>query len=240
MVYDEAPTNVGNAICAIVQKHDDTPIFNHWKELYKNVNMKVFNGCAGIGGNAYKWQNCEVVAVENEPKIAEVYKKINPSHTVIIGDAYEYFKNHYDEFDFAWWSPPCQKHSKMMKATRHKVADYPDFKLYEVIVFCEHFFKGKWVVENVVPYYKPLIEPTIKIGRHLFWSNFNIVANEVKQPKGFIQKSNLQGKKEMMDWLGIHFDEVIYYKKNHCPVQILRNCVHPDLGLEIFKNAKLI
>ena len=36
--YDEAPTNVGNAICAIVQKHDDTPIFNHWKELYKIKN----------------------------------------------------------------------------------------------------------------------------------------------------------------------------------------------------------
>ena len=200
--------------------------------------FRVFNGCAGIGGNSHLWENCQVVAVENEPKIAEVYQKLNPTHTVIVGDAYEYFKMHHQEFDFAWWSPPCQKHSKMMKATRHKVADYPDFKLYEVIVFCEHFFKGKWVVENVVPYYKPLIEPKKRIGRHLFWSNFEITAEEIKQPKGFIQKSNLQGKKEMMDWLGLQFDEVIYYKKNHCPVQILRNCVHPSLGLAVFLNGR--
>ncbi|MEK6878299.1 MAG: DNA cytosine methyltransferase, partial [Nanoarchaeota archaeon] len=105
------------------------------------------------------------------------------------------------------------------------------------IVFLQHFFKGKWVVENVVPYYEPLIKPTKRIGRHLFWANFDIQAQEVKQPKGFITKSNLQGKKEMMDWLGLHFEDVIYYGKNHCPVQVLRNCVHPNLGLEIFNSA---
>jgi len=124
-----------------------------------------------------------------------------------------------------------------MKATRHKVADYPDFRLYEIIVFLTHFFKENWVIENVAPYYKPLIEPTKQIGRHLFWSNFKIFAEEVKQPTGFIQKSSLAGKKEMMDWLGIHFDEVVYYGKNHCPVQILRNCVHPDLGLAVFQSS---
>ena len=106
-----------------------------YKPLLSAVHFRVFNGCAGIGGNANLWVDCQVVAVENEPKIAEVYQKLNPTHTVIVGDAYEYFKMHHQEFDFAWWSPPCQKHSKMMKATRHKVADYPDFKLYEVIVF---------------------------------------------------------------------------------------------------------
>ncbi|MDR4892250.1 MULTISPECIES: DNA cytosine methyltransferase [unclassified Chryseobacterium] len=199
--------------------------------------MNILNLCAGVGGNAKKWAGHEVTAVENEPKIADVYQKVNPNHKIIVSDAYEYLKENYEKFDFVWISPPCQKHSRMMKATRHKVADYPDFKLYEVIVFLQHFFKGKWVVENVVPYYEPLIVPTKKIGRHLFWSNFEIKAEEVKQPKGFITKANLQGKKEMMDWLGIHFDEVIYYKKNHCPVQILRNCVHPDLGKQILDCA---
>jgi len=200
-----------------------------------DTNLKVLNLFAGIGGNSHKWPpNCKIVAVENDPKIAEVYKKLNPTHEVIIGDAYVYFIENYDKFDFVWASPPCQKHSKMMKATRHKVADYPDFRLYEIIVFCQHFYKGLWVVENVVPYYDPLIKPTKQIGRHLFWSNFEIYAEEVKQPKGFIQKANLQGKKDMMDWLGLHFDEVIYYKKNHCPVQILRNCVHPNVGLQVF------
>jgi DNA (cytosine-5)-methyltransferase 1 len=199
--------------------------------------MKILNLCAGVGGNAKDWHGHEVVAVENEPKIASVYKKLHPNHTVIVTDAYEYLKHNFANFDFVWISPPCQKHSRMMKATRHKVADYPDFKLYEVIVFLTHFFKGKWVVENVIPYYNPLIEPTKRIGRHLFWSNFEIIAEEVKQPKGFITKANLQGKKEMMDWLGLHFEEVIYYKKNHCPVQILRNCVHPKLGKQILDCA---
>jgi len=166
-----------------------------------------------------------------------VYQKLYPQDTVIVGDAYEYLKLHFADYDFVWISPPCQKHSKMMKATRHKVADYPDFKLYEVIVFLTHFYKGKWIVENVKPYYQPLIPPTATIGRHLFWANFTILANEVPQPKGFISKSTLQGKAEMMQWLGIHFDEVVYYGKNHCPVQILRNCVHPQLGLQVYQSA---
>lgn len=200
--------------------------------------FRVLNLCAGIGGNRKYWKDCQVTAVENDARIANVYQKLFPNDTVIIGDAYEYLKENYQNFDFVWISPPCQKHSKMMKATRHKVADYPDFKLYEVIVFLQHFFKGKWVVENVKPYYEPLIKPTSEIGRHLFWSNFTIENIKVDYPKGFIQKSNLQGKKEMMDWLGLHFDEVIYYKKNHCPVQILRNCVHPDLGLAVFQNGR--
>lgn len=69
----------------------------------------------------------------------------------------------------------------------------------------------------------------------MFWSNKNLFGiDDVKRPKGFINKSNLQGKKEMQDWLGIYFDETVYYKNNHCPVQILRNCVHPKLGKQIF------
>lgn len=202
------------------------------------MKKKVLNLCAGVGGNAFLWENCEVTAVEINEKIAAVYKKINPGHTVIIGDAYEYLKLHFQEFDVVWISPPCQKHSVMMKATRHKVADYPDFRLYEVIIFLTHFFKGKWVVENVKPYYKPLIEPTKIIGRHVFWANFEIFAEEVKQPKGFIQKSNLQGKKDMQEWLGFPFiEETIYYGNNHCPVQIYRNCVHPQLGLQILESS---
>ncbi len=148
--------------------------------------MKIFNGFAGLGGNSMLWQEHQVVAVEENEKIAEVYKKLHPTHEVIVGDAYEYFKKHFADFDFAWFSPPCQKHSRMMKATRHKVADYPDFRLYSLIVFLQHFFKGGWCVENVIPYYEPLIQPTKRVGRHLFWSNFKFEVMEIKQPKGFI------------------------------------------------------
>ena len=43
----------------------------------------------------------------------------------------------------------------------------------------------------------------------------------------------------LMDWLGLHYAENIYYGTNHCPAQILRNCVHPKLGLQIMEHAKI-
>lgn len=198
--------------------------------------LKVLNAFAGVGGNRKFWQNCKVTAIESSVKIARVYKKLNPLDEVIVSDAYEFIKEYYKEYDFIWASPPCQGESRMNKATRHS-PNFPDFRLYALITFLKNFHKGKWIVENVVPYYEPLINPTAQVGRHLFWSNFEINAIEVKQPKGFISKGNLQGRREMLDWLGLHFEEVLYYKNNHSCVQVLRNCVHPDLGFQIFENA---
>jgi DNA (cytosine-5)-methyltransferase 1 len=178
-----------------------------------------------------------VTAVELDQKIAAVYQRLNPADTVIVGDAHQYLLDNHQEFDFVWSSPPCQTHSKMAKATRHTLRRYTDMSLYQEILFLQHFFKGKFVVENVVPYYEPMIKPSKKIGRHLFWSNFEFDAQEVKQPKGFIRLGNLAGKKALQDWLGIHYEENIYYGNNHCPGQIPRNCVHPDLGLQIYRAA---
>ena len=45
-------------------------------------------------------------------------------------------------------------------------------------------------------------------------------------------------KEQWHDWLGIYFDDVIYYDGNHCPNQILRNAVHPVIGLWIFEHAQ--
>lgn len=61
--------------------------------------------------------------------------------------------------------------------------------------------------------------------------------NPPKSPKNMMNLATVGQKKIMMDWLGIHYDENIYYEKNHCPVQILRNCVHPLLGLHVFNSA---
>ena len=109
-------------------------------------------------------------------------------------------------------------------------------ELYEEILFLTHYFKGKWVVENVAPFYDVLIEAK-QVGRHLFWANFDFEADDVKRPKGFINMANTKGKEALQDWLGIHYDGNIYYKNNHCPAQILRNCVHPLLGEQIFKQG---
>lgn len=194
----------------------------------------VLNAYAGLGGNRKHWGNCQVTAVESNEKIAAIYQRQHPNDTVIIGDAHEYLRANFRDFDFIWSSPPCQTHSKMAKATRHKNHKFPNMALYEEILFLQHFYKGQFVVENVSPFYEPLIKPTRQIGRHLFWSNFEFEADDVKRPANFINMANLAGKKALMDWLDIHYDESIYYAGNHCPAQVLRNCVHPDLGAQIF------
>jgi DNA (cytosine-5)-methyltransferase 1 len=194
---------------------------------------EVLNLYAGVGGNRKDWEGCHVTAVESNEKIAAVYARQHPNDTVIVGDAHKYLIENHSNFDFIWSSPPCQTHSKMNKATRHKTRRYPDMKLYEEIIFLQHFFKGPWIVENVVPYYEPLIEAK-KIGRHLFWSNFAFEAEDVARPKGFINKTNVAGALALMEWLGIHYEGNLYYGGNHCPAQILRNCVHPKLGKQIF------
>ena len=204
--------------------------------------MKVLNLYAGLCGNRKLWQDVEVTNVELNPKIAAIGKRLHPDDKWIVGDAHQYLLEHFEEFDFIWISRPCQSHTRMMKFTRHKKAlKYPDFGLYEEIVLLKEHFKGKWVVENVKPYYEPLIKPSKQIGRHLFWSNFPIPdITPPVPPDNFINLTTVSGKKVLMDWLDIHFEENVYYEGNHCPAQILRNCVHPKIGLEIFKAIESI
>ena len=197
--------------------------------------VKVLNLYSGVGGNRKLWEGCDVTAVEYDSKIASVYSRLFPEDEVIVTDAHEYLRQNFRDFDFIWSSPPCPTHSKMAKATRHKNRNYPDMRLYEEILFLDHFFKGGWVVENVVPFYKPLIDGKV-VGRHMYWSNFDVGDYAEEKPENFINLSNLAGKQKLMDWLGIHFEEKIYIGKNHCPAQVLRNCVHPNEGLSIFNN----
>ena len=176
----------------------------------------------------------EVTAVEMDPEIAQVYIDNFPDDTMIIGDAHQYLLDHYSEFDFVWGSPPCQSHTRMIRSGRNRKPRYADLRLYEEILFLKHNFKGDWVIENVIPYYEPLIKAK-KLGRHLFWSNFDI-SDEVVVPefKNMINRQNLTAKKQLQDWLGIYYEKNIYYGDNHCPTQILRNCVHPILGEHVF------
>lgn len=200
--------------------------------------MRVLNLYSGLGGNRKLWNDCEITAVELNPRIAAVYQRLFPNDVVVVGDAHSYLLDHFEEFDFIWSSPPCQSHSRMMKATRHKSCrKYIDTSLWQEIVFLREFFDGNWVVENVVPYYEPLVKPTLRVGRHLFWSNFMFLVSDEPAPSDFINRCDLKGKQALMDWLDIHYEENIYYEGNHCPAQILRNCVHPNIGGQIFSFA---
>ena len=190
--------------------------------------MKVLNLYAGIGGNRKLWNDCDVTAVELNEEIAHIYKDLYPNDEVVTGDAHQYLLDHFQEYDFIWSSPPCQTHSSF----RHNICvryrgtkpEYPDMKLYQEILLLKHSFKGKWVVENVKPYYKPLIEPTVELQRHLFWSNFDI--EKVSFPKENIRTSQIP------QLQALHGFDLSSYKLSN-KRQILRNCVLPEIGLHI-------
>lgn len=195
--------------------------------------MRVLNLYAGIGGNRKLWTDCEVTAVEYRQDIANVYKHYFPNDTVIVTDAHQYLLDHYKDFDFIWSSPPCQTHSRA-RLWGHKNSDkvetkYPDMKLYQEIIFLKHYYKGLWLVENVNPFYDPLIPASIQLGRHLFWSNFNILKTEI------IEADIKNGNRS--EWSELHGFDLSNHKIESRKDQIYRNCVHPDTGLHIYNCA---
>ena len=202
--------------------------------------MRILNLYAGVGGQSMHWDNHEVVAVEYDPKIAAIYAENHPSHTVIVGDALEYLLENFQDFDWVWASPPCPANSRMIRGGKNRKPRLPDLTLYEIKLFLDHNFSGLYCIENVIPYYKPLTQPSGKIGRHLFWSNFDISGVEtVAQPSNFINKANLAGMREMQGWLGMSWPgKPVYAGESHCPAQIWRNALHPSVGKQLLKKAE--
>lgn len=191
--------------------------------------MKVLNLYACLGGNRLLWEDCEVTAVEIDPELARMYKERFPDDKVIVGDAHQYLLDHYKEFDFIWSSPSCPTHSRARfwgaKGGQCDVK-YPDLKLYEEILLLTHYFDGKWVVENVVPFYQPLIEG-VKIGKHMFWSNFKIPLFESKS-------AHYESQEEIEIFHKINLSG---YKGEQSKKKIARNLVHFDTGKHIFDIA---
>lgn len=199
--------------------------------------MNVLILCAGIGGESDLWDdvNNDITHVELDSKIGKVISDRKLRRTVIIGDAFQFLLDHSSEYDFIWISPPCQGNSRMIRSGKNRKPRFPDLRLYEVKIFLDFNFNGKYVIENVIPYYKPLIEPSAKIGRHLFWANFEIDENfDDQQPTNFIMLGTVKGSGQLKEWLGINYKGNIYYNGNHDPCQVLRNCVHPLMGQHVF------
>ena len=198
--------------------------------------MKILNLYAGIGGNRKHWDQTgdhQITAVEYDPKIAAIYQDFFPNDTVIVADAHQYLLDHYKEYNngFIWLSPPCQSHSAMNIATRHELKRYPDMKLYQEIILLQSVFKGLFLCENVIPYYTSLIAPTYQIYRHNFWCNFKIQSFEAPKPDGnFIRDFSVTKLKEYLGFENLE-------GKNYNTRQMLRNCVHPEIGLAILESA---
>lgn len=199
--------------------------------------MKILNNYACLGGNRFKWgDEHEITAVELDPELARMYQERFPNDTVIIGDAHQYLLDHYKEFDFIWTSPPCPTHSRLRKTntgegTRQSSASYPDMKLYQEIIFLEHFFKGKYCIENVISYYEPMIIPK-KRKRHYYWTNFNL-PNE-------LSKRNIKvgtGDDEFKNLLKFHKIDLSSYKGTQRKDKIARNLVDYEAGKTILDTA---
>ena len=197
--------------------------------------MKILNLFAGLGGNRKYWDdvarekgiNIEVTAVEFDPEIAKAYTKRYPNDNVIVGDAWDYAVKNYLDFDFIWASPPCQTHSRLNIANNirnDRTKRLPDFRLYELIVYLKFFCKKAFVVENVVPFYEPLIKPTAQIGRHCFWANFDMF---------FLHDPNFRivSKTKNSDFKDLNLNEFDIKNKR----QAIRNEVDYEIGKKIFE-----
>jgi len=205
---------------------------------------KVLNLYSCLGGNRYKWDevaeeagvDMKVTAVELDPELARLYQERFPNDKVVVADAHQYLLDHYKEFDFIWTSPPCPTHSRARywnssnyDTTTEPV--YPDFTLYQEIIFLQHYYKGKYVVENVIPYYEPLI-PAKKRGRHLYWTNFNLPSD--LNDRRFAVSS---AKKEFSGLCKFHDYDFRKYQGEQNKTKIARNLVDYEAGRTIFETA---
>jgi DNA (cytosine-5)-methyltransferase 1 len=167
-----------------------------------------------------------------------MYKERFPNDKVIVADAHQYLLDHYKEFDFIWTSPPCPSHSRIRfnqaKGRNDDVykAEYPNMMLYQEIILLDNYFEGKYVVENVIPYYEPLI-PAQQRGRHLYWSNFKI-PNKLSD-----RKINIgSGIDEVNKLCKFHEIDLSAYKGGQRKDKIARNLVDYEAGRTIFNTAR--
>ncbi len=197
--------------------------------------MKILNLYAGIGGNRKLWtpngDEHEITAVELNPSIARIYHDFFPNDIMVVGDAHQYLLDHFKEFDFIWSSPPCPTHSRIRKysavARGQNKPVYPNMMLYQEILLLQHHHEGKWVVENVIPYYSPLIDAMAEINRHLFWSNFYIKSFKHYEDR---KHDNIKSGSTVY---GFNLDGYDINDKTKC----LRNMVNPETAMHILNMA---
>jgi DNA (cytosine-5)-methyltransferase 1 len=198
--------------------------------------MKILNLYACLGGNRYKWgDDHDITAIEWDEELAKLYQERFPNDKVIVADAHLYLLDHYKEFDFIWSSPPCPTHSRARYwayGANGKNPVYPNMKLYEEVIFLDYHFKGKYVVENVIPYYEPLLNP-VKRHRHLYWCNF-------KLPQKLSSRNNsgsLNQKGVIQDLIDFHNYDFKKYKGKQNVLKIARNLVDYEAGKTILDTA---
>ena len=218
---------------------------------------RVLNLYAGVGGNRALWpEEADVTAVEKDPEIAEAYSVLWPNDVVVIGDAHQYLLNHLgDGWDLIWSSPPCPSHSKLNQfefgkgRIRYPMLD----SLYGEILLLRHWAPKatSWLVENVIPYYTPLIPPDAQLGRHYAWTNIPVpsISRDKAGPQISRAKKVSCAKKPTLsphEWMkakdyeqfyGLHLPPCADSWGSEKRLQVMRNCVDPKIGLAVWDAA---
>lgn len=209
------------------------------------MKKNILNLYACLGGNRYKWDEVakeagieiSVTAIEWDEELAKLYQERFPNDKVIVTDAHEYLRLHFQEYDFIWSSPPCPSHSRVRISQKTRDSFkfiFPDMKLYEEVLFLDNFYEGKYVVENVIPFYEPLI-PAQKRGRHLYWSNFTLPMNIGERKIG---GGGIGGSLDEVNKLcKLHDYDFRRYKGEQNVTKIARNLVDYEAGRKIFETA---
>jgi len=180
--------------------------------------MKILNLYACLGGNRFKWgDKYELTAVELDKELAKLYQERFPNDTVKVADAHQYLLDSRARY----WAI----------GANGKKPIYPNMQLYEEILLLDYHFKGKYVVENVIPYYDPMLNPK-KRGRHLYWTNFNL-PNDLGDRNAKV----CQGKDELNRLCDFHKFDFNKYKGEQNKVKIARNLVDYEAGKTILDTA---
>lgn len=201
------------------------------------MKKRILNGYAGIGGNRKLWgDKYQIDAVEINPDLAKIYKEFYPNDRVIVDDAHKFLLENYMNYDIIWLSPPCPTHSDIrrcgVQAGQYK-AEFPDMTLYEEILLLQYFVPKncKWIIENVKPFYTPLVKPSSEINRHLFWTNFYIN----KKIKLYEYKTRHVDIKGSSTIFGFNIEK--YNINGIQKRKVLRNLVNPLIGKYVLDKA---
>jgi DNA (cytosine-5)-methyltransferase 1 len=111
---------------------------------------------------------------------------------------------------------------------------FPDMTLYQEIIFLQYHFKGKYCVENVIPYYEPMLNP-IKRGRHLYWTNFRLP--NVLSKRGNKLKEQDTNSESLSHYNKFHDYDFTQYRGGQLVLKIARNLVDYEAGKTILQTA---
>jgi hypothetical protein len=104
--------------------------------------------------------------------------------------------------------------------------------LYQEIIILQTFapINCKWIIENVIPYYDFLIQPSMILGRHAIWTNFYIEEKSFNEINVCKQKNEREYLQKMHN---VNLDQY----KNIDKRKVLRNMVNSEIGKHILDCA---